>query len=370
MNSIDIKEWELEITQNCNLACPLCARTDQKYPLWNNPEISLHDFKKLVTPEMIKGSEFKLCGTRGDPIAHTHCLEICQYLQEHGARKVSLSTNGGYNNVAWWEALAKTNARPNFALDGGPETLHMYRINVKWETVDRNLRAFINAGGWASAQFIIFNHNEHEFKWIVDYCKELGIGLTKRTSGRNIFEAGKTATTRKGEKITYSEGTTLKHTDLASVKQAVDRLDKLQIQAKLESYEIQHSTATPEEKLHRMLKALTIKNASSDENIKQTIASIKCKHLKTPELFLCPEGRVWPCCFLYDNHMNKGKYIDKLYGSTFNSLHQHSLQEILDNDYFQTIADRWNPLDDNFELRCVKTCGNNAAYMNKREKIV
>ena len=49
MNSIDIKEWELEITQNCNLACPLCARTDQKYPLWNNPQISLHDFKELFT---------------------------------------------------------------------------------------------------------------------------------------------------------------------------------------------------------------------------------------------------------------------------------------------------------------------------------
>jgi len=364
MNSIDIKEWELEITQNCNLACPLCARTDQKYPLWNNPQISLHNFKELFTPEMIKGKKFKLCGTRGDPIVHPHCLEICQYLQEYGAERVTLSTNGGYNNVAWWTALAKTNARPSFALDGGPKTLHMYRINAKWETVDRNLRAFVNAGGWAQAQFIIFNHNEHEFEWIVNYCKELGIELVKRTSGRNIFQAGKTATTRKGEKVTYSGGTTLKHTDLTSVKQAVDKIDKLQTEAKLE----QSSADTPEEKRKRMIKALALKD--SDDNIKQTIATIKCKHLENPELFLCPEGRVWPCCFIYDNHMNKGKYMNKLYGITFNSLHHHSLQEILDNDYFQTIADRWSPLHDNFEMRCVKTCGNNAAYMNKLEKIV
>lgn len=363
MLATDVKVWEFEITHNCNLQCPLCARTSQGMPLWNNKEISFDNIKTMFPPELIKGNKFKLCGTRGDPIVHPECLEICDYLTSNGAKRVTVSTNGGYNNVDWWTRLAKTGAVAVFALDGGPETLHMYRINVKWENVDRNLRAFVNAGGEAEAHFIVFNHNEIEFNWIVDYCKELQIPLIKRTSGRNIFEAGTKATTRKGETVTYSQGETLKHNDLDSVKQAVKTIQSSR-----------KSDLTPEEKRRKMLQAMgelpADDSAEAEENAAMVISTIKCKHYDSPELYLDPDGRVWPCCFIYDNNEHRGKYIDRQFGNSFNSLHEHTLQEVLDSEYFTTISQRWNPQHNQFEMRCVKTCGNNAAYMNKLDKVV
>ena len=46
----------------------------------------------------------------------------------------------------------------DFSVDGLEETNHLYRQGVKWEHVERNMKAFINAGGRARWDYLIFQN--------------------------------------------------------------------------------------------------------------------------------------------------------------------------------------------------------------------
>ena len=42
------------------------------------------------------------------------------------------------------------------------DTNHLYRQNVRWEKVERAMDAFIDSGGRARWDYLIFEHNEHQ----------------------------------------------------------------------------------------------------------------------------------------------------------------------------------------------------------------
>ena len=66
--------------------------------------------------------------------------------------------NGGEN-------LAKVYGRMGaviFSVDGLADTNHIYRQGVVWDNVESNMRAFIDAGGRARWDFLIFEHNQHQ----------------------------------------------------------------------------------------------------------------------------------------------------------------------------------------------------------------
>ena len=143
------------IRDSCNAQCPLCARTEMGMPLKGNSEISLQDIMRIFkTEQSIEGKEFKLCGVLGDPIVHPQCLEICEWLGNKGGN-VIISTNGGYNTPDWWTKLAKVkNLKVDFSVDGFENTNHIYRVNVKWDILVRNMKAFAQAGGNANLSLI------------------------------------------------------------------------------------------------------------------------------------------------------------------------------------------------------------------------
>jgi molybdenum cofactor biosynthesis enzyme MoaA len=67
MNIDNIKKIELEITSNCNAACPGCART-QNIDLFDVESFYLEDLKRLFpTERYIANKQFKFCGVLGDP---------------------------------------------------------------------------------------------------------------------------------------------------------------------------------------------------------------------------------------------------------------------------------------------------------------
>ncbi len=152
MKPIDIDNYELEISSDCNAECPLCQRTHMKMPLRGNNNISLADLKNIFyKDEYINGKEFKLCGVLGDPILNPECIEICDFLSSKGARKIALSTNGGMNTPEWWTRLAKIkNVQVDFCVDGFENTNHIYRVNVKWPILMRNMKAYSEAKGKAT----------------------------------------------------------------------------------------------------------------------------------------------------------------------------------------------------------------------------
>ena len=66
---------ELEITSDCNAACPGCARTLNKDKLEIN-SFSLTDLQRIFPTQDYTGYEFKFCGVLGDPIVNPDFLDM------------------------------------------------------------------------------------------------------------------------------------------------------------------------------------------------------------------------------------------------------------------------------------------------------
>jgi MoaA/NifB/PqqE/SkfB family radical SAM enzyme len=327
----DIKEYELEITADCNAECPLCARTEAMMPLRGNPSISLDNIRHIfATRESCEGKSFKLCGVLGDPIVHPECFEICEYLTSNGGY-VSISTNGGMNDEEWWTRLGgMKGVSVFFAVDGFENTNHIYRVNVNWKTLERNIRAFMSAGGKGTWVFIPFAHNEDDYEKALSFSKELGMKFIKRTSGRNDLAKGKRHKPRKAEAVILDNSQKLPHNDLTELK-----------------------------------KLITSKDV---DKLEEAVPTIKCKHYDEPHAFIGADMTLWPCCFLYDE--SHRRYYDVVNNKEFNDLTKFSIDEILQTDFYKTLKSRWYASHPEHLKRCIRTCALNGAYQNKLEKVV
>jgi hypothetical protein len=177
--STPIREIEIENSGICNAACPQCVRelipNDHS---WFKESYLTVDFFDRIPAHVYKDLELiRFAGTIGDPCAAPNFLEVCTSVRNKGTFKINVSTNGGMKGAVWWAKLAR-NLGPDdtvqFAIDGLEDTNHIYRINVNWRKVMENCSAFIQAGGTATWQFIVFQHNEHQIEEARDLAKELG----------------------------------------------------------------------------------------------------------------------------------------------------------------------------------------------------
>jgi MoaA/NifB/PqqE/SkfB family radical SAM enzyme len=176
--------FHLELTTKCNSACPICPRfiigtpvRTSNIELW---EVSIEDIKQWYSKELIqKIGSMNICGNFGDPIVCKDLYEIVEYFHTTNKKiKIDIRTNGGAKPVSFWEKLgklskkSKKNIRVVFSVDGLEDTNDLYRRNVKWEIVDRNIRTYTNNGGFGIQEFLIFNHNEHQIEDAVQQNKE------------------------------------------------------------------------------------------------------------------------------------------------------------------------------------------------------
>ena len=107
----DIKKIELEITSDCNAACPGCARTLNSDLLRIN-SFSLQDLQRIFpTTNHIADKEFKFCGVLGDPAIHPQFADMLEYLLQHGAKaNINIKaegTNEHHKIEAIFKAFAK-----------------------------------------------------------------------------------------------------------------------------------------------------------------------------------------------------------------------------------------------------------------------
>lgn len=344
-------EYEIEITADCNAACPLCARTMMDMPLRGNDFISFEDFKKIFPDKSsIEDKKFKFVGVLGDPILNQDLISILKYLHLNNAKYSLLNTNGSYNNVDWWEELASIpKLMVEFSVDGHRETNHLYRINTKWENIERNMTVFMSAGGTGTWAFLSFEHNDVEYETAREHAAKLGMLFERKTSGRilSIPTVTKDIVSKKTKGVktlSFAESNAYKHNDADKIKDTV-----------------RSAVKRDTEKLNAIAKTIT------------------CKHFEKPSVYIGADMTLWPCCYLYDEY----KWIQSNSNTRrqaqnpgltnlpdgFNDLRIHSITEILNSEFYRNLQDRWNAESDNFIFRCVKSCGNNAAYHNHYTKI-
>lgn len=190
-SSNDIGRIQIEITNYCNAACPLCVRSENLESL-NNTNITFQEIKDwlgLYSWPNLK--DISLCGNVDEPVINPEIIEIVEYFLElNDSLTVIISSNGGCRSVGLWKKLGEISKQTGrlvviFGIDGLEDTNHIYRRNVVWKRLQENFRAYINNGGIAIWQFIVFEHNKHQIDEAQKTCKEEGFKKFKiRESSR------------------------------------------------------------------------------------------------------------------------------------------------------------------------------------------
>ena len=199
-NYADIKSVHLEVTSKCNALCPMCARS--VYGAKVNPnlqltELSLKDIKKIFPTDFVSQlDKILLNGNYGDPAMASELLEIVSWFRSINENiDLQMYTNGGVRSVSWWKELASLVSRENshvtFGIDGLEDTNHIYRVNVNWNRLMSNATSFIQSGGNAVWQFIVFRHNQHQKEEAHALSEALGfkrfvLKETERFVARNV----------------------------------------------------------------------------------------------------------------------------------------------------------------------------------------
>ena len=183
----------IELSNFCNAACAMCGRHNisDKPPYEmrirkdvDTDQLSVTNIKKIFDKKFFETFDLgsiNMCGNRGDPITAKHLLEICSYLHDVSPNTVlKMATNGGLRTPAYWSKLGEVFAKApkgsavTFGVDGLADTNHIYRQRINFKKVMDNAQAFIDAGGNARWQFLIFKHNEHQVDEAYDLSVEMG----------------------------------------------------------------------------------------------------------------------------------------------------------------------------------------------------
>lgn len=346
-----IKKVELEITSDCNAACPGCARTLRKNLLKIN-SFTFADLKRIFPASNYDGMEFKFCGVLGDPIVNPDCLKMIEWLLYNGAY-CEISTNGGYNTAEWWTRLGQVASvypgklHVHFCVDGHRETNHIYRVNTKWNVVERNMIAFSNAAPEGSATwiYIVFDHNEHELDTAKQHAKILNFDFATRTGMRNSYHTWIAKLNKKQDKKIVKEQKNITTTGNKehTKKQVVQELDQFIADFK--------------------------KRKADKKQAKEIVNTIVCKYIHESEIFIASDQTMWPCCFLWDSAFkNQDNIVDKLeqFDPGWNSLKHHSVEQIQNHPWFKQLLEAsWMPDHPLHLSKCIRTCAKNKAYHNE-----
>jgi len=158
-------EWvDVELTSFCNINCPGCFRQQKREKvnhILNNDYLEFKYLKKWITIENFpKLRLINFCGSIDEPTTHPEFLNIVDHFSN--LCEISISSNASTKNESFWKKLGAYGVNVFFGIDGiDQESLEKYRVGSNFKKIKQNWRSFIAAGGQATWQYIVFDHNEH-----------------------------------------------------------------------------------------------------------------------------------------------------------------------------------------------------------------
>jgi MoaA/NifB/PqqE/SkfB family radical SAM enzyme len=357
-NFNNIDEYQIELTTYCNASCPQCPRNINGGEI--NPYIKLEHLPRSVIDQAFPSDlcsrlrQIFFCGSYGDPIMHPDILDIMWDFRTKAPKLwLYMHTNGGAHDTEFWRELAHILngfGQVDFNIDGLVDTNNIYRRNTVYDKIIENATAFINAGGRANWNFIVFDHNQHQVDDARKISKELGFkNFTYRSTGR--FLNHKTMTTfnewpvvdRKGSRV-FSLKPSNKYTN-----QSIERLP-----------------------------AINQKYPDMTEYFRTV--DIECDSLKHNRVAINAHGLVLPCNMLnhnlydarfYDSSMlpcsnalstvnNKNQVAEFIKSHNENSLniHSQSLEKVFESSFWGNLTNSWscNTFPERI-FECAMTCG-------------
>ena len=190
----DIKVLHVESTDVCQAACALCAReTDTTFRKDLQHHLSIEQIQKHFSEDDIrKLDKMFMCGNYGDPAAGKHSLNIYRWFREVNPNIVlGMNTNGALQTTFWWHELGKLFNQSQdyvvFSIDGLEDTNATYRKNVNWAKLMANARAFIEAGGSAHWDMLVYRHNQHQVEECEQLARDMGFKWFRAKVSRRGF---------------------------------------------------------------------------------------------------------------------------------------------------------------------------------------
>jgi MoaA/NifB/PqqE/SkfB family radical SAM enzyme len=276
----EITTVHLELTDKCQAQCPMCARNyhgGPTRPFIRNGDMSFEDFKKWFPKSFLRQlTNFYSCGNYGDPAFARDCLEIYSYVREcNPDTRLALHTNGGMRNPEWWAKLAKAigtvaYSTVVFAIDGFQGKHELYRRNTNFEKVIENLKAYIDAGGEARVDSLVFRHNEDDVEELEKYLLGLGVKEVNFISTTRFYEMEKFKVVNQNLETEY-------HLEPARRKEFLKR---------------------PNAELVKLL----------DENYRKDVfrtAKISPRCVTENAIYVDPYGNITPCCYIGGDYLEE-----------------------------------------------------------------
>lgn len=336
-----IKMLDIELSSNCQASCPMCVRNyhgGMENPLLEIDDINLDKFKKICPDYFIKQLEtIVMCGNLGDPLLNNDLIPIVKYINDTNPNiRLDIHTNGSLRSTTWWKNLAEAlpaNHLLQFGIDGLEDTHSLYRIGTDFNIIIRNAKTFIEAGGRARWNFITFKHNEHQLDQARALSQEVG------------FES-------------FQE----KQTSRFIGNPWFDVLDC--------NGNVTHRLEQPTEQKLVFIDKETV--GRYQELMK--LATVSCQAEEQSSIFIDAKGYVWPCCFVgatpyihatpeqlvynyrNDSQASLARVLEQFRGKEQFNLENHSIQDIVESNEWQTI---WNNAfigDDKLHV-CARACG-------------
>lgn len=309
----DIEAVHMEISEKCNISCLMCDRNmngGKVNPYLKNRDLPFKVIEKAFKPGLIQQlNRVTFCGNYGDPILASDLIPSLRYFRKHNEYiKLGIITSGCSRPPHWWEELAKVVTTVRFSIDGLEDTHKVYRKGAIWSLIIKNAKTYIDAGGYAIWDYLVFGHNEHQVEEARQLSEELGFRefVVKKT-GR-FFSNAKL----KGKD--EHKGLTKPKLE-QNVNESLKREDEI-----VERY------------------------GSMEKYLNQT--EIKCKVLNNKEIYVSAEGIVLPCCWLAGQMYKwylppKSAQVWELMDKKDLNIHNSSIQEIFNSGIFDEIRETW-----------------------------
>jgi MoaA/NifB/PqqE/SkfB family radical SAM enzyme len=341
----EIRTVHLELTEHCNAACPQCPRRIDGgviNPQLTGAELTLAAVQQMLPADFVAQlKKIFFCGNYGDPAAAAEALQIARYLRSLApALTLGIHSNGSLRSTDWWRQLAGVigqHGYARFAIDGLKDTNHIYRRQTNWEKIMANARAFIDAGGRAEWDFIVFEHNEHQVEAAEQLATNLGFSRfnVKRTARfinrKNPAASGASAVK---DRSGATAGT------LAQPRNAAyrnnDVVEILEKASTLESY---------------------------DDYLSER--SISCKVQNEKSIYIAATGNLLPCCWIGAMLRNPSSDETRQFRGLFPDVAAQTLlntgreiKQILAEKLFQAdIPTRWESGTNDRLKVCARACG-------------
>lgn len=325
----------------------MCARNVQGGPvnsLLPITELSLAQAQSIFSAEFIQQlKKVYLCGNYGDPIMAKDCLPILEYFrQASDTLNIGLHTNGGARPLEFWQGLAKVVNYCRFGIDGLQDTNHLYRQNIKWDLLERNVRGFIDAGGYAEWDYLVFKHNEHQVEEARELAKAWGVKSFNVKATSRFFSSQRQNIR---EKVPV-------HNVKGERTHDLEQANKDQFRNSF--YEEQEN----------IIKRFGSLQSYWDQS------AISCKVSQEKSLYVSAQGWAFPCCWvgneIYSKHMHSSQnQVLQMIGSlpeqsdSLNAI-KNNLKDVIEGEFFQSaLENSWNKksLDEGKLKVCARTCG-------------